>query len=491
MSPLGLAFRGDGQLEEQTADLIDSFDWDLWHSGSVVMRSGSRLELYRLADFFAGMGPVEETSIEEGFSGRWEELEGGDLRLALKKAVGVRRLLPSFSCRREIRTQEIENGEGKVVVRLRATSIFIGQQRAVEVLSLFPLVGYEPEAEKLVSTLGLSLLEPGDLAKGLAESGVVVRQRGASQYELHDSMLVGEAVQRIALSLLCGVRENIDGVVRDLDIEFLHDFRVSLRKLRSLMTALKGAFRPEDGDPLRELLAKLARRTNRLRDLDVQLLAREEYEGMLPVDMRDGLGEMFEDFSRFRAEEQGSVAAWLESEDFKNDLLTIEDFFQRGLRGRMTDLSFGLISRVAADRAWKRYRKLLKSAGQMTETSPDEAVHNVRIEAKKLRYVTEFFGGVLDSGRLERMMKSLKRLQNALGVFNDRSVHRVHLWEYWKTKEKLQHRSTALAIGGLLATLQNRQDSERERILDSLAKLTAEKSVARVREVLQDQGPTE
>ena len=40
---------------------------------------------------------------------------------------------------------------------------------------------------------------------------------------------------------------------------------------------------------------------------------------------------------------------------------------------------------------WKRYRKVCKLARSITPDTPDEIVHDLRIDCKKLRYLMEFF----------------------------------------------------------------------------------------------------
>ena len=53
------------------------------------------------------------------------------------------------------------------------------------------------------------------------------------------------AVARLLLRLLDTLELNVDGVLRDIDTEFLHDFRVAVRRTRSAIKLL-GEVLPAD-----------------------------------------------------------------------------------------------------------------------------------------------------------------------------------------------------------------------------------------------------
>ena len=47
------------------------------------------------------------------------------------------------------------------------------------------------------------------------------------------------------------------------------------------------------------------------------------------------------------------------------------------------------------------------------------ALHELRLDCKKLRYLLEFLRSLYPSGQIERLIKSLKGLQDVLGQFQD------------------------------------------------------------------------
>jgi len=86
------------------------------------------------------------------------------------------------------------------------------------------------------------------------------------------------ARQEVLRRLLQTMQQNLDGIARDIDTEFLHDFRVALRRTRSALGQMRHLFAVSEIQPFRDSLAEIQRHTNRLRDLDVYLLERRRFE---------------------------------------------------------------------------------------------------------------------------------------------------------------------------------------------------------------------
>jgi CHAD domain-containing protein len=59
--------------------------------------------------------------------------------------------------------------------------------------------------------------------------------------------------------------------------------------------------------------------------------------------------------------------------------------------------------------------------------SPAERFHDMRKRGKELRYLLELFGGLWPRSVVKRMVRSLKDLQDMLGVHQDREVQAAYL----------------------------------------------------------------
>ena len=77
----------------------------------------------------------------------------------------------------------------------------------------------------------------------------------------------------------------------------------------------------------------------------------------------------------------------------------------------------------------KAQDRLLAQGRAITPDTPAEEVHELRKDAKKLRYLLECFGGLLPAAERKAFVKRLKELQDNLGEHQDAAVHVAQLHE--------------------------------------------------------------
>jgi CHAD domain-containing protein len=77
---------------------------------------------------------------------------------------------------------------------------------------------------------------------------------------------------------------------------------------------------------------------------------------------------------------------------------------------------------VAAERIGKAHRRLVRDGRSIDDTSPAVALHDLRKDAKRLRYLLECFGSLFPAGDVSTAVKPLKALQDTLGTFQDTEV---------------------------------------------------------------------
>ncbi|WP_420405061.1 CHAD domain-containing protein [Nisaea sp.] len=75
----------------------------------------------------------------------------------------------------------------------------------------------------------------------------------------------------------------------------------------------------------------------------------------------------------------------------------------------------------AASRLEKRFRKVRKM-GRRALQGPNEALHELRLEMKKMRYAAESFSSLFPAKKAKAFAKAAARLQNLLGYANDYAV---------------------------------------------------------------------
>jgi len=101
-------------------------------------------------------------------------------------------------------------------------------------------------------------------------------------------------------------------------------------------------------------------------------------------------------------------------------------------------------------RPWKRLRRLVKHLG---DDPPDEALHEIRIAAKRLRYAAEAVAGVI--GPAAKLASTVADLQTELGDLHDAVVA-----ETWLRRQAATGPTSQALVAGELIALQRQAQAE-------------------------------
>jgi len=97
-----------------------------------------------------------------------------------------------------------------------------------------------------------------------------------------------------------------------------------------------------------------------------------------------------------------------------------------------------------------RHRQRLQRRGRHLAKLDDHRRHRVRIEAKKVRYATEFFASLWDGGKARRrrraFLSALEELQDHLGEINDRTAAAAILAKLGLSEAGMSHRESTHAL---------------------------------------------
>jgi len=485
------------EAEEKAIRFYDTFDYALLRSERVLIQHGNRVTLHAVADGWIGdqIASMPCRNLCPRFAWQISEPE---LRSQLQPLITIRAVTPVLECRLRSQLAELRNAEQKTVVRLLIESLSDenGTQAEARFLHLLPLRGYDPEAEQALRLLrdhGFTDLDATPIEWSFAQLGHPVRHYTLQpRFSLEPSMPARHAANTIIHAMLGVARLNESGTIDDLDTEFLHDYRVALRKIRSVLSLLRGVYPDSETAEMKEKFGEFARRTNRLRDLDVYLLSRESYTGMLPEVLRPGLQQMFDDFAAERTSCQKQVVRNLKSKGYHRDLDRIGELLADPDQLPVSPNANVPIGEMAAAQIWRRYRKIRRLARHIHPGTEAAHIHEVRIQCKKLRYLLEFSKELFPAEVLGELTTQLRKLQNRLGSFNDCEVQQAALLEYQREHPGLTI-ELAMAIGGLVSLLHQRALDERGRIqkvLDAFcAKPVADRFKATFRPAKPDSAP--
>ncbi len=464
-----------GSARTRRVTYLDTFDFRLHERGLVLTGDASRWELRHLAsDELVARGPGR-CEAPCTFA---EELSAGPLRDRLERLAGIRALLPIARIESHVEPLRVCNDDEKTVARLAIEDArVVGRRDAASLgrwLRVRAVRGYDRDAGRLVAIAREAGAVAGD-GSSPAEHPFLLAARAAGRApgRAAELILSPDAPARAAVAaVLRGhletVRRNERGVIADIDTEFLHDLRVALRKMRSILGQVRGVLPQDEVDRLRAALGTAARVTGPLRDVDVHLLGRAAVESLLPDVLRPGLSAFFDEVAAGRRTALEAVRTELRSERWADLLARSESLLQRAIApgdGEVladTEWSAAPVSRVARRTLRRLLRKVLEDGARIDAATPDARLHDLRIRCKKLRYALEAFGSLLPGEDRSAMTRQLKGLQSVLGTFNDLCVQGEVLRE---RLERIEPGEVALAaaLGGLATALDGQRGEVRRR----------------------------
>ncbi|MDE2888842.1 MAG: CHAD domain-containing protein [Gemmatimonadota bacterium] len=455
----------DDRVGVQT--FFDTFDWRLFNKNLVLLHDQDRYLLYRLPDretvasvsVPCGTEPVYSTDFPEG-----------SLKEALQAHVSVRALLPLARATTRRQTVRVLNRNEKTVVIAKLEQARVADTprngQPINTVSLRPVRGYEKHSRRLDRSLRDAGAEPG--TEDLYHAAMRATGRNPGDYTsklvivLEPNLNGAEAARRILGHLFRKIRRNEAGIKEDVDTEFLHDFRVGVRRTRSALSQIKSVLPEVPLGRFRKDFSYLGKLTNRLRDLDVTLLKEDAYRSLLPGYLRPRLDPLFESLRAERTGEHRRLAAALDGDRYQKIAADWTAFLEGPPDADSPDNAEAPAIALAQRFIGKRYGRVIELGAGIETSTPDAELHRLRIECKKLRYLLEFFTSLFPSGEIRLIVEHLKNLQDNLGDFNDLSVQQEDLKSYLEVSSPARtHPETFAAIGGLIGCLYREQQNVR------------------------------
>jgi len=296
-------------------------------------------------------------------------------------------------------------------------------------------------AEKLSPALGLELAFESKAERGyrLAAGQGVAPPRKWPKPALAELATPAEAFTALLGASLAQAGANARGVVHANDPEYLHQLRVGLRRLRSVLRAFRallGTARPV----VRRLRAFMPT-FGEARDWDVFVETLQH---------TPGAKELLARARGRRAAARREARAAAASPQFQVFLLRT----LRWLHGAPLRESNEPLAEFGGEALERLHRKALKHARKL-DWLDAQARHALRIRVKRLRYGCEFFAASFPRASVRPYLQSLEALQDILGELNDVAVARRLLknWES-ETATTLVRRELAARERRLIASLE-------------------------------------
>ena len=235
-------------------------------------------------------------------------------------------------------------------------------------------------------------------------------------------MSAAEAFRAACVACMNHLQANQRAVLRGADPEYLHQARVALRRLRSVLGAFAALLPPEMVEPRIKSVRRLTRALGPARDWDVfagETLAPvmqqfPGHRGLMALEractrLRDAANRGTRRALASRREQALllELGGWLAAEPW---LAAGSGKAQRAWQAPVRDHATEMLEQY--------HRRALKR-GRGIGSASLPRLHRLRIAVKKLRYAAGFFGPLFVRAGAKPMLVALNDLQDLLGAIND------------------------------------------------------------------------
>lgn len=244
--------------------------------------------------------------------------------------------------------------------------------------------------------------------------------------------LVGEPLLALvqAVSTL-RARCRQDSPSKDADVELVHDLRVAMRRLRSVLRPMRALYGARVCDEAEETLRTWLLTTSDLRDEEVLR------ETLSKIDLRDATArEALRTWmvGRARRERGARTRTLVAVSTGDSDALDVLE--KRLVRGPKREIDASAFAADMIDRALRK----LEERSEGVDASDGDAMHRARIGAKKLRYAAALLGGRSGTeaeqaapviATLAAIERGASRIQKRLGDLHDLDEAMIRMRRAW------------------------------------------------------------
>jgi inorganic triphosphatase YgiF len=476
-APLVRARGKRGKSETQVSVYFDTETHKLLRNGlSLRVRRVGRRYMQTIKSSGDG-GPFER--------GEWESEiadEKPDLRLArgtaLEPLLGrklKRKLRPMFETRVRRTTYPLADGKQDIALTLDKGRIDAGERSE-------PLCEIELElrdgdkaalfevARELAQTVPVQLATKSKAERGYALlTNNRVTALKAEPVALGAGASTRDGFRVIGRACLEQVIGNEPALLAG-DPEGVHQMRVGVRRLRAAISLFSGLLRDPQTAAIKRELKWLTGELGPARELHVMLT-----RVVAPVRRRharsDGVVTLSKDLDERRAAAVKRAQDAVQSPRFRALALDVAAWLEAGQWTEPEDdllreRGEAPIEAYAAAELDRRWRKIRKRGGRLAQLDPASR-HKLRIQAKKVRYASEFFAGVFPGKRAakrrQKFLSALEGVQDCLGDLNDIAVHEDLMAAMARAASRRRRRNPKRAFAAGLLT--GREDARLDTVL--------------------------
>jgi triphosphatase len=407
---------------------FDTVEDDLARRGMVlrVRNHGRRYVMTCKWQDGAGGGLFERGEVEVVMAAAEPEpaLLREDIAAAIAALIGDRKLLPV--CVTEVKriAYLVRNGASEIEVAFDTGVIEAGERRERVCEVEMELKSGEPAA---LYDLGIAFAEAfpariGCLSK--SERGLLLRSGKAppvirATVALEGAPTVDAAIGVLMNACITQFIGNFPAFATGDRVKAVHQMRVAMRRLRSVLGLFNRAFPNAAFAGFREAARDIAAAMGEARDWDV-FIALIEHGPSAAFPAEPGFAAVLQQAAKHRDAGYAATENLLTSAGTTRFVLALQAFMARhGWRNMLSDEALPRLTAparaFAAGNLARLHHKLLRRGKHFSKLSPHYR-HELRKDLKKIRYIADLFDGVLEAGKYTH---SASKLQDELGFFND------------------------------------------------------------------------
>lgn len=243
----------------------------------------------------------------------------------------------------------------------------------------------------------------------------------------------------------------LNGVLKNLDPEYVHEMRVSLRKTRSYLTVFPEVFGIKRSKLLGIEISSYALDLAQLRDLDVVENHLESF--CKEINSKGREKEIIKYVQEIKKEEVEIVQRVFSSVKFKKFILRLKNFAKKRISNVYGRKPF---CESAGNKLFLLKSEIKKRMKKYNKSGSPDMLHKVRISFKKFRYlfeIAEFLGGK----HSPKIKKVLSAIQDCLGLHQDLLIAENILLQFSK---KTDDRDILLTLGALIHLICEKKEKE-------------------------------
>jgi len=450
--------------------LYDTFEWQAYAKGVAVVK---KQRILTLVDMELGHETGAVPCAKNLSSFFAESLPASPLQETLKTCSTIRAFSALCTLETHSDTFRLLNENDKTIAILHGETLCLMERECCQppfmlLLKIVPLRGYEEEMTPIMEAVAqhaavTNVLTFRELFLSIMQEAKLQVQGYSAkiQLTLNPEAPIHESARQLLQSTFAVMRANEEGIKKNIDSEFLHDYRVAIRRTRSVMKQLKGVFAQHEAAYFLALFREFGKRTNELRDSDVYLLQKERFFTLLPPVLQPSLLLFFKALATSRRTLHKRFCRYLASTGYHASLHEWEMFINRSELPEPANAANALrpTKDVAVESIKKAWKRVLRNGRAVSRETTDAELHALRIDCKKLRYLLEFFASIFPQESIVPVIRQLKALQENLGDFVDFAVQRRFLFDRLISMQ--DDKLLAASMGGLMTTLFQQQEETR------------------------------